>query len=88
MPILEDHHIRYYLQHDHPVAICVGVVILYITSIPLTPVQTDDTLPFRTSLDGEYALLLAAHPVGLGLNEEEVQRIAEMGIKARFGRGG
>ncbi|KAF8215380.1 Metallo-dependent hydrolase [Mycena galopus ATCC 62051] len=65
---LEDHHIRYYLQHDHPIAIC-----------------TDDTLPFRTSLDGEYALLLAAQPLGLGLSETEVKRIAEMGMKARFG---
>ncbi|KAJ6585677.1 Metallo-dependent hydrolase [Mycena capillaripes] len=66
--MLEDHHIRYYLRHDHPVAIC-----------------TDDTLPFRTSLPGEYALLLAAHPLGLGLTEAEVKRIAEMGMAARFG---
>ncbi|KAJ7245354.1 Metallo-dependent hydrolase [Mycena haematopus] len=65
---LEDHHIRYYLQHDHPIAIC-----------------TDDTLPFRTSLPGEYALLLASHPLGLGLSEAEVARIAEMGMAARFG---
>ncbi|KAJ7206323.1 Metallo-dependent hydrolase [Mycena pura] len=67
VPRLEDHHIRYYLQHDHPVAIC-----------------TDDTLPFRTSLDAEYALLLAAAPLGLGLGEDEVRRIAEMGMRARF----
>ncbi|KAJ7841498.1 Metallo-dependent hydrolase [Mycena olivaceomarginata] len=65
---LDDHHIRYYLQHDHPVAVC-----------------TDDTLPFRTSLVGEYALLLAARPLGMGLSEAEVQRIAEMGMAARFG---
>ncbi|KAJ6602329.1 adenosine deaminase-like protein [Mycena sp. CBHHK59/15] len=45
---LEDHHIRYYLAHNHPIAIC-----------------TDDTLPFRTSLDAEYALLLASRPLGL-----------------------
>ncbi|KAF7364557.1 Metallo-dependent hydrolase [Mycena venus] len=66
---LEDHHIRYYLQHDHPIAIC-----------------TDDTLPFRTSLTGEYALLLAAQPLGLGLSEGEVRRIAEMSMAARFGQ--
>ncbi|KAF7348062.1 Metallo-dependent hydrolase [Mycena sanguinolenta] len=56
---LDDHHIRYYLQHDHPIAIC-----------------TDDTLPFRTSLPGEYALLLASPPLGLGLSEPE-QRDSE-----------
>ncbi|KAJ7712364.1 Metallo-dependent hydrolase [Mycena metata] len=65
---LEDHHIRYYLQHDHPITIC-----------------TDDTLPFRNSLVGEYALLLAKQPLGLGLSEDEVRRIAEMGMAARFG---
>ncbi|KAF7290771.1 Metallo-dependent hydrolase [Mycena indigotica] len=54
VPRLEDHHIRYYIQHDHPVVIC-----------------TDDTLPFRTSLEGEYALLLALPPLGLGLTEVE-----------------
>ncbi|KAJ6483525.1 Metallo-dependent hydrolase [Mycena vitilis] len=65
---LDDHHIRYYIQHDHPIVIC-----------------TDDTLPFRTSLLGEYALLLAAQPLGLGLTESEVRRVAEMGLGARFG---
>ncbi|KAJ6530936.1 Metallo-dependent hydrolase [Mycena vulgaris] len=65
---LEDHHIRYYLKHDHPIAIC-----------------TDDTLPFRTSLLGEYALLMAPQPLGLGLSEGEVRRIAEMGMATRFG---
>ncbi|KAJ7704785.1 Metallo-dependent hydrolase [Mycena rosella] len=65
---LDDHHIRYYLRQDHPIAIC-----------------TDDTLPFRTSLLGEYALLLAPKPLGLGLSEGEVRRIADMGMAARFG---
>ncbi|KAF8638676.1 hypothetical protein AX17_002021 [Amanita inopinata Kibby_2008] len=64
---LEDHHIRYYIHHGHPVAIC-----------------TDDILPFRTSLLGEYALLMAPAPIGLGLNEEEVKLIAEMSMAARF----
>ncbi|KAJ7615922.1 Metallo-dependent hydrolase [Roridomyces roridus] len=65
---IEGHHIRYYLRHDHPIAIC-----------------TDDTLPFRNSLLGEYALLLASPPLGLGLSENEVRRIAAMGMNARFG---
>ena len=46
--------------------------------------QTDDTLPFRTSLEGEYALLMAAPPLGLGLSEEEVKVIGEMSMDARF----
>ncbi|KAI0085684.1 Metallo-dependent hydrolase [Irpex rosettiformis] len=45
---------------------------------------TDDTLPFRNSLLGEYALLLAAPPLGLGLVEAEVERIARMSMKSRF----
>ncbi|KAL4071121.1 hypothetical protein V8B97DRAFT_1964093 [Scleroderma yunnanense] len=48
---------------------------------------TDDTLPFRTTLLGEYALLLAKPPLGLGLNHEQVRRIAQMGMDARFGKG-
>lgn len=90
MTTLDDHHIRYYLQHDHPVAVCVRYVLYYLFSwfekiFSLTFIQTDDTLPFRTSLVGEYALLLAARPLGMGLSEAEVQRIAEMGMAARFG---
>lgn len=46
---------------------------------------TDDTLPFRTTLLGEYALLLAKPPFGLGISEQEVKEIAEMGMQARFG---
>ncbi|CAK5266889.1 unnamed protein product [Mycena citricolor] len=64
---LEAHHIRYYLQHKHPIAIC-----------------TDDTLPFCNSLMGEYALLLAAPPLGLGLSEAEVTELARMSGSARF----
>ncbi|EGN94163.1 hypothetical protein SERLA73DRAFT_188751 [Serpula lacrymans var. lacrymans S7.3] len=48
---------------------------------------TDDTLPFRNSLPGEYALLLATPPLGLGLSEAEVERVAKMGMSARFGCG-
>ncbi|KZV77440.1 adenosine deaminase-like protein [Peniophora sp. CONT] len=45
---------------------------------------TDDTLPFRNSLLGEYALLLAPKPIGLGLSKDEVARIAQMGMDSRF----
>ncbi|KAH7907053.1 Metallo-dependent hydrolase [Hygrophoropsis aurantiaca] len=45
---------------------------------------TDDTLPFRTSLIAEYALLLAERPLGLGLSRAEVARLAQMAMDARF----
>jgi len=64
---LQDHHIRYYLARNHPIAIC-----------------TDDILPFRNSILGEYALLLAPKPVGLGLTESEVETIARMGMESHF----
>lgn len=64
---LDMHHIRYYLRHDHPIAIC-----------------TDDILPFRNSLLGEYALLMAAPPLGLGLSEKEIEKVARMGMGCRF----
>ena len=54
----------------------------------LMPLQTDDTLPFRTTLLAEYALLLAKPPHGLGLSRTEIQKIAEMSMNARFMSGG
>ncbi|KAG7090529.1 hypothetical protein E1B28_009638 [Marasmius oreades] len=66
---LEAHHIRFYLKHDHPIAVC-----------------TDDVLPFRNSLLAEYALLMAQAPLGLGLSEGEVARIAEMSMQSSFSR--
>ncbi|KAG8908491.1 hypothetical protein FRB99_005849 [Tulasnella sp. 403] len=60
---LDDHHVRWYLQAGHPVAIC-----------------TDDTLPFRTSMTAEYALLMAEPPLGLGLTTDEMKEIAAMGM--------
>lgn len=45
---------------------------------------TDDILPFRTTLTAEYALLLAAPPLGLGLGLDEVRSIAENGMASRF----
>ncbi|CDO70953.1 hypothetical protein BN946_scf184829.g62 [Trametes cinnabarina] len=67
VPTLDAHHIRYYIGHNHPIAIC-----------------TDDILPFRNSLLGEYALLMARPPLGLGLTEAEVEKIAKMGMDSRF----
>ncbi|KAI0307456.1 adenosine deaminase-like protein, partial [Multifurca ochricompacta] len=64
---LQDHHIRYYLERGHPIAIC-----------------TDDVLIFRNSVLGEYALLMAPKPMGLGLTESEVEVIARMGMDSRF----
>jgi hypothetical protein len=52
-----------------------------------TTICTDDTLPFRTSLIAEYALLMAPNPLGLGMGEEGVRRVAGMGFGARFGVG-
>ncbi|TDL25480.1 Metallo-dependent hydrolase [Rickenella mellea] len=45
---------------------------------------TDDILPFRNSLIGEYALLLAQPPLGLGVTEDKVQKLAEMSLQNRF----
>jgi len=67
VPNLDDHHIRYHLQNNHPISIC-----------------TDDILPFRTSMIGEYALLLAKPPFGLGLPEAQVERIAKMSFEIKF----
>ncbi|EIN13161.1 Metallo-dependent hydrolase, partial [Punctularia strigosozonata HHB-11173 SS5] len=66
---IDEHHIQYYLEHNHPIAIC-----------------TDDILPFRNSLDAEYAMLLAKPPFGLGLSEDQVKRVADMGMECRFRR--
>ncbi|KAI8983321.1 Metallo-dependent hydrolase [Trametes punicea] len=67
VPTLDAHHIRYYIGHNHPIAVC-----------------TDDILPFRNSLLGEYALLMARPPLGLGLTEAEIEKIAKMGMASRF----
>ncbi|KAG1809763.1 Metallo-dependent hydrolase [Suillus plorans] len=45
---------------------------------------TDDALPFRTSCLGEYSLLLAQPPLGLGLSRGDVARVARMGMDAAF----
>lgn len=63
---LDTHHILSYLAHSETHPVVIC---------------TDDPLPFRTTLTEEYALLLAAQPLGLGLKEGEVERIAAMGLK-------
>ncbi|CCA68907.1 hypothetical protein PIIN_02767 [Serendipita indica DSM 11827] len=45
---------------------------------------TDDTLVFRNSLVEEYALLLAAPPLGLGLPRETVAQMARMSLQVGF----
>ncbi|KAL0578368.1 hypothetical protein V5O48_003620 [Marasmius crinis-equi] len=50
---------------------------------PIT-ICTDDVLPFRNSLQAEYALLMAQPPLGLGLSEKEVARIAQMSMESTF----
>ncbi|KAG8679313.1 hypothetical protein FRC11_003890, partial [Ceratobasidium sp. 423] len=47
-------------------------------------ISTDDILPFKTSLLAEYALLMAPTPLGLRLEEDEVQKIAAGGWESRF----
>jgi adenosine deaminase len=49
-----------------------------------TTSQTDDTLPFRTNLLAEYALLLAKPPLGLGLSREQISEIAATSLRASF----
>lgn len=93
VPALDAHHLRFYLAHDHPVAICVSAHLFSRRPRACSPAilrapQTDDILPFRNSLLGEYAMLLAAPPYGLGLTESEVARIAQMSMDCRFRLGG
>ncbi|KIK46070.1 hypothetical protein CY34DRAFT_76718, partial [Suillus luteus UH-Slu-Lm8-n1] len=45
---------------------------------------TDDALPFGTSCLGEYSLLLAQPPLGLGLSRDDVAKVAQMGMDAAF----
>jgi adenosine deaminase len=77
---------HHYLRESHPIAICVRahVPLFGLTQLTSRPSQTDDILPFRNSLLGEYALLLAPRPHGLGMSKNEVVRIAQMGMDARF----
>ncbi|KAH7106372.1 Metallo-dependent hydrolase [Auriculariales sp. MPI-PUGE-AT-0066] len=46
---------------------------------------TDDTLVFKSTLAGEYALLMAAPPLGLGLSESQIESIAKGGLDSSFG---
>ncbi|QRV75464.1 AMP deaminase [Ceratobasidium sp. AG-Ba] len=86
------------LNRQHAVEICLSSNLLCKTVLSLEAhhilgymkadhplaISTDDILPFRTSLISEYALLMASPPLGLGLDESEVQKIAESGMNSRF----
>ena len=56
-----------------------------LNDLVLLPGQTDDSLVFRTTMLGEYALLMAKRPLGLGLSEERIETIARMSMDGRFG---
>ena len=86
MKSLEDHHVNYHFSLNHPVAICVSTLVNRVLSDAQQMMfrKTDDTLPFRNSLLGEYAMLLAQKPVGLGLDEEDVRTVARMSMDSRF----
>ncbi|KDR72171.1 hypothetical protein GALMADRAFT_158934 [Galerina marginata CBS 339.88] len=59
-------------------------ILQYLKANHPISICTDDILPFRNSLLAEYALLLARPPYGLGLSEEQVRRVGEMSLEARF----
>ncbi|TRM58091.1 Metallo-dependent hydrolase [Schizophyllum amplum] len=95
---LDDETIHAVVQADTCIELCLSSNILCktVTSLDAHHIRhylkhdhriaicTDDALPFRTNLVAEYALLLAPRPLGLGLSELEVARIAEMGMGGRF----
>ncbi|KAF8657966.1 hypothetical protein AX16_002127 [Volvariella volvacea WC 439] len=95
---LNDEQIEQVIQAGTCIEICLSSNILCKTATSLDAhhirhylkrnhpiaICTDDTLPFRTNLTAEYALLLAPSPLGLGLSEEEVRRIGEMSFTHRF----
>ncbi len=70
--------------HPLPLFILCPVRPLAHTSCIYFSNQTDDILPFRNSILGEYALLMAPNPVGLGLTESEIEIVARMGMESRF----
>jgi len=75
-----------YIIHAYALALFIPHDRLVLTHL-VAPSQTDDILPFRNSMLGEYALLMAPEPFGLGLTENEVETIARMGMESRFPRG-
>ncbi|KAF9031374.1 adenosine deaminase-like protein [Hymenopellis radicata] len=59
-------------------------IAAYLKSGHPIAICTDDILPFRNSLLSEYALLMAPQPLGLGLSEDEIRKVADMSMKSRF----
>jgi adenosine deaminase len=72
-----------YIIHAYALALFIAHVRPVLTHL-VAPSQTDDILPFRNSMLGEYALLMAPEPFGLALTENEVETIARMGMESRF----
>ncbi|KDQ59526.1 hypothetical protein JAAARDRAFT_174899 [Jaapia argillacea MUCL 33604] len=95
---LDEEAMKIVFDRDIPVEICLSSNLLcktvktlddhhirhYLQQNHAIAICTDDTLPFRTDLLSEYALLLAKPPLGLGLSQEEVQEIANMSLSCRF----
>ncbi|TFK58367.1 adenosine deaminase-like protein, partial [Pluteus cervinus] len=95
---LDDDAIDYVVKNKIPIEICLTSNLLCKTVSSLDehhirhylkhdhPISicTDDTLPFRTTSTAEYALLLAKAPLGLGLSEGDVEKIARMSMEHRF----
>ncbi len=76
--------LQIFLAYPLPLFILCPVRPLAHTSCIYFSNQTDDILPFRNSILGEYALLMAPNPVGLGLTESEIEIVARMGMESRF----
>ncbi|KAG1744180.1 Metallo-dependent hydrolase [Suillus occidentalis] len=81
--------IRMCNKHNKPSHICKTVASLdahhihyYLKNDHPIVICTDDALLFKTSCLGEYSLLLAQPPLGLGLSRDDVTRIARMGMNA------
>jgi adenosine deaminase len=84
---IKEHHINYWLEHGLPLAICASPISapnIPAEALILWCMQTDDTLVFRNSLVEEYALLLAAPPLGLGLPHDKISLLAKMSLYVRF----
>jgi hypothetical protein len=65
-------------------SVYVGCIISHVLASRFAFEQTDDVLPFQTSCLGEYALLLAKRPIGLGFGRKDVEKLAKMGMDAAF----
>lgn len=84
-PLASGHDLREFLLHAPPPGrLSASLDPLFKSLLSPPASKTDDTLPFRTSLMAEYALLVADAPLGLAMKEEDVRRIAAWGVEGRF----